>query len=153
MVGNTVWGCGGYKENGATLDDEVGYVTGDDVWWCMNNVGNTNLPLSNAHENKTKYVHKIGWWCEGQKICLYTGGNGPSSLFRVEGCFWIIHDSSRHCLDVWGQLSIIWALFQWTGWPVLQTWSARADVLVFLSLTARWCSFNLCPRVLPVWPM
>ena len=24
---------------------------------------------------------------EGQKSCLYTGGNGPSSLFRVEGCF------------------------------------------------------------------
>ena len=27
--------------------------------------------------------------------------------------------------------------------------STRADVLVFLSLTACWCSFNLCPRVLP----
>ena len=32
VVGNTVWGCGGYKVNGVTGDDEVGDVTGDDVW-------------------------------------------------------------------------------------------------------------------------
>ena len=25
----------------------------------MNNVENTNLPLSNVHENQAKYVHKI----------------------------------------------------------------------------------------------
>ena len=33
------------------------------------------------------------------------------------------------------------------------TCSAREDVVIFLSLTARWCSFSLCPRVLSVWPM
>ena len=27
-----VWGCGGYTVNGVTGDDEVGDVTGDDVW-------------------------------------------------------------------------------------------------------------------------
>ena len=32
VVGNTVCGCGGYKVNGVTGDDEVGDVTGDDVW-------------------------------------------------------------------------------------------------------------------------
>ena len=32
VVGNTVWGCGGYKVNRVTGDDEVGDVTGDDVW-------------------------------------------------------------------------------------------------------------------------
>ena len=37
MVGNTVCGCGGYKVNGVTGDDEVGDVTGDDVGLCMNN--------------------------------------------------------------------------------------------------------------------
>ena len=29
---NTVCGCGGYKVNGVTGDDEVGDVTGDNVW-------------------------------------------------------------------------------------------------------------------------
>ena len=37
VVGNAVWVCGGCKVNGVTGDDEVGDVTGDDVWWCMNN--------------------------------------------------------------------------------------------------------------------
>ena len=33
VVGNTkVCGCGDYKVNGVTGDDEVGEVTGDDVW-------------------------------------------------------------------------------------------------------------------------
>ena len=69
-------------------------------------IGNNNLPISNAHENKAKHVHKMGGWGV-VKGCLYTVSKGPSSLFRVEGCFCIIHDSSRHCLDVWGQLSSI----------------------------------------------
>ena len=32
VVGNTVCGCGGYKVNDVTGDDEVGDVTGNDVW-------------------------------------------------------------------------------------------------------------------------
>ena len=52
----------------------------------MNNVANTNLPLTNVHENKAKYVHMIERVCRSES-CLYTGGNGPTSLFRVEGCF------------------------------------------------------------------
>ena len=31
--------------------------------------------------------------------------------------------------------------------------SARADVIIFLSFTAFLCSFSLCPKVRPVWPM
>ena len=54
-------------------------------------IGNTNLPLCNVHEDKAKYVYEIDCVCmcvcEGQKSCLYTGGKGPSSLFKIEGCF------------------------------------------------------------------
>ena len=32
VVGNTVCGCWGYIVNGVTGGDEVGDVTGDDVW-------------------------------------------------------------------------------------------------------------------------
>ena len=39
-------------------------------------IGNNNLPLSNVHENKEKYMHKMEG--EGQKRCLYTGSNAPS---------------------------------------------------------------------------
>ena len=56
------------------------------VWIMIKRLGSNNLPLSNVHENKTKYMHKMGGG-EGQKSCLYTGSKGPSSLFRVEGCF------------------------------------------------------------------
>ena len=38
-------------------------------------------------------------------------------------------------------------------WPVWHVCSAKADVITFLSFTAFLCSFFLCPKVLPVWPM
>ena len=38
-------------------------------------------------------------------------------------------------------------------WPVWHVCSAKADVITFLSFTAFLCSFILCPKVLPVWPM
>ena len=80
-------------------------------------------------------------------------GKVPSSLFSVCVSLWIIQDSSRHRLDVLWLFSNICVCVQSIVWPVLHTCSARADVVTFLSLTARWCSFSLCPRVLPVWPM
>ena len=43
----------------------------------MNNLGNTNLQLTNVHENKAKYVHKIEG-CGGRKSCLYIGGDFSS---------------------------------------------------------------------------
>ena len=39
-----------------------------------------------------------------QKV-LYTVGSVPSSLFRDEGTFWIIQDSTKHLFDVCVQLS------------------------------------------------
>ena len=37
----------------------------------MNNVGNTNLQLTNVHENKAKYVHKIEGVCRSEKLSIY----------------------------------------------------------------------------------
>ena len=80
-------------------------------------------------------------------------GSVPSSLFRDEGSFWIIQDSTKHLLDVCVQLSNTYVRVQSIVCPVLSECSAKADVAIFLSLTERWCSLTLCPRVLPVCPM
>ena len=80
-------------------------------------------------------------------------GSVPSSLFRDEGSFWIIQDSTKHLFDVCEQLSNTSARVQSAVCPVLSECLAKTDVAIFLSLTERWCSFTLCPRVLPVCPM
>ena len=43
----------------------------NNVGMYMNNVENTNLPLSNVHENKAKYVHKIEGVCRSEKLSIY----------------------------------------------------------------------------------
>ena len=80
-------------------------------------------------------------------------GKVPSSLFSVCVSLWIIQYSNRHRLDVLWLVSNICVCVQSIVWPVLHACSTRVDVVTFLSLTACWCSFNLCHRVLPVWPM
>ena len=52
-------------------------------------------------------------------------------------------DSNKDHFGVWQYLSRTWVWLQSAGWPVLQTCSTRADVLVFLSLTQMCVSISL----------
>ena len=37
----------------------------------MNNVGNTNLQLTNVHETKAKYVLRVEGVCRSKKLSIY----------------------------------------------------------------------------------
>ena len=66
-----------------------------------------------VHENKAKYRHKMGW--VGVKIrkalCIQAVKVHVLCSGLQGTCFKIIHDSSRHRSNVWGQLSSTSALF------------------------------------------
>ena len=63
---------------------------------------------------------------------MYTVGSVPSSLFRGEGSFWIIQDSTKHLFDVCVQLSNTSVRVQSIMCPALSECSAKADVHGYL---------------------
>ena len=80
-------------------------------------------------------------------------GRVPISLFKGDGSFWIAQDSSKHLLTVQLQVCTTSVWVHSMGCPVFCTCSAKAEVIMFSSLTAFLCSLSLCSKVLPVCPM
>ena len=80
-------------------------------------------------------------------------GRVPISLFKGDGSFWIVQDSSKHLLTVRLQVCTTSVWVHSMGCPVFCTCSAKAEVVMFSSLTAFLCSLSLCSKVLPVCPI
>ena len=80
-------------------------------------------------------------------------GSVPISLFKGDGSFWVVQDSSKHLLVVQLQVCTISVWVHSMGCPVFCTCSAKAEVAMFSSLTAFLCSLSLCSKVLPVCPI